>query len=71
MFLTSPAVTELKALMFTLGDCWEGTWSSRSGCKLIGCETGITMGELADAFKEQTACHQDLRQVISFVVRIT
>ena len=57
MYLTNPAVTKLQATMFiTKGECPIESAATDVDC-LIACETGITIGQFADALKEHVACH--------------
>ena len=59
MYLSTPAVTEIEVSTIN----GKGRWKE-------ACETGITIGQVADALKEYLAHHTEASGVVGFLVGI-
>ena len=69
MYLRSPALTRLEAVRMIDNGYWMEAMAMGVNCP-IACETGVTIGQLADALKEYRAHHIEACEVAEFLIRI-
>ena len=67
MYLSSPALTDLEAIMILKIQWWKEVRNMSVVCH-IACETGITIGQFADALKEHIARHTEASELADCLV---
>ena len=65
MYLTSPAMTELRTMMIILGQRRKEDLYVNFP---VACETGITIGQFANALKEHIARHTEASEFIPYFI---
>ena len=67
MYLSSPALTDLEVIMIFKDQWWKEVRNMSVVCH-IACETGITIGQFADALKEHIARHTEASELVDCIV---